>query len=683
MTLTPLQQSIFDRFVVFLNSDKNIFILKGSAGTGKTTMIKNIVSYLDAHNLGNIVMAPTGRAAKVLRDKVGKGITIHKGIYNFDNLICKEIESEDISQKSFHYVFPVQKTLSVNSYPISVAVIDESSMISDIMVQGEFFTFGSGKLLSDLLEYSRNVGIRKLIFVGDNAQLPPVTDSKSNALDEDYFIANGFMVETAEMTEVIRQKEGSGILSIANDIRILLNTNKQLRNNFSIGVAGNDVLTLKSHEIIEKYLELYPIPEVGNGVIISYSNAQCYYYNNAIRNRLYGTDAEIQSGDVVLVNNNNYHTFGREIFNGDMAKVVSVGALETHKNIPVTRDKIKKHITLTFRNIGLLFPGDDEIIYCTIIESLLNSNESDISSDEQRALYIDFCIRHPNLKYGSDEFKLAIRNDKYFNALKVKYGYAITCHKAQGGEWETAFVDYFGQCGLSDSHLRWCYTATTRAKKTLYTINPPNITSFSKLKFSTITKVSAAPQEFYNPGIKIETPFDNAPIPIGVKIKLEAISNAIKESSFAIHNVTHCSYTEKIDFTYNEVGHIQIQAYYDKAGLVKRLKILNDGSLNDQLCAIINDAPLPDLKIIYEPSTQILAELYQKMVAACNELEIKITNVQEFIDRYYVLYCLKTDATFAYIQFYWGENKTLSTAMPKSELGDQDMKLKKLIESMQ
>ena len=99
--------------------------------------------------------------------------------------------------------------------------------------------------------------------------------------------------------------------------------------------------------------------------------------------------------------------------------------------------------------------------------------------------------------------------------------------------------------------------------------------------------------------------------------------------------------------------------------------------------AIINDAPLPDLKIIYEPSTQILAELYQKMVAACNELEIKITNVQEFIDRYYVLYCLKTDATFAYIQFYWGENKTLSTAMPKSELGDQDMKLKKLIESMQ
>ena len=171
-----------------------------------------------------------------------------------------------------------------------------------------------------------------------------------------------------------------------------------------------------------------------------------------------------------------------------MAKVVSVGTLETHKNIPVTRDKIKKHITLTFRNIGLLFPGDDEIIYCTIIESLLNSNESDISSDEQRALYIDFCIRHPNLKYGSDEFKLAIRNDKYFNALKVKYGYAITCHKAQGGEWETAFVDYFGQCGLSDSHLRWCYTATTRAKKTLYTINPPNITSFSKLKFSTITK---------------------------------------------------------------------------------------------------------------------------------------------------------------------------------------------------
>lgn len=680
MPFKSSQQTIYNQIVDFINSTTTgAFILKGYAGTGKTTMIKKLVDYLDNREIGSIVMAPTGRAAKVLRDKVGKGLTIHKGIYDFDNLICIEVESEDVSKKSFRYVFPIRENFSKDSKSISVAIVDESSMISDTESHGEFFTFGSGRLLSDLLEFASNSGIKKLVFVGDDAQLPPVTDSRSKALNVDFFMAKGMSVETATMTEVVRQDENSGILSVANDIRALLDMDCNTRNSFSIKEKDNNVIRLEASEAIGKYLDLYPVPEVGNGVIITYSNAMCYHYNRAIRRRLYGDDVEMQPGDVVLINNNNYHAFGREIFNGDMAKVVSVGELETHSNIPVTREGIKKHISSSFRRVELLFPGDQQATKCTVLESLLNSKDADITADEQRALYIDFCMRYPKLKDGSDEFKLVIREDRFFNALKVKYGYAITCHKAQGGEWETAIVDYYGQCGLSDSHLRWCYTATTRARKTLYTVNPPCITGFSKLKFSSITKVTAAPSDFYNSNLKAGAEYDNESIPVGVKMKLAAIAGAIKESPFRMDHIQHCLYMEKMVFSYNENEHVMIQAYYDKSGVFKRLRINGDGSIIDQLSTIINDAPVPELDLTYVPSTNLLMELYQRVASACAELGVVITNIKEYLDKYYVLYCLKTDAMFAYIQFYFGANGSFSTAMPKSELGEQDEKLKQLI----
>ena len=223
MPLTESQQPIFEQIVDFINSEeKKVFILKGYAGTGKTTMIKELVTFLDKQEVETIVMAPTGRAAKVLRDKVGRGETIHKGIYDFDSLVCIEEETEDVSKKSFRYMFPVHKVMSKESRPFSVAIVDESSMISDTENHGEFFTFGSGRLLTDLLEYVTNTGIKKIIFVGDDAQLPPVTENESQALDPNYFVSRGMIVETATMTDVIRQDESSEILSIATEIRSLL-----------------------------------------------------------------------------------------------------------------------------------------------------------------------------------------------------------------------------------------------------------------------------------------------------------------------------------------------------------------------------------------------------------------------------------------------------------------------------
>ena len=683
MPLTESQQPIFEQIVDFINSEeKKVFILKGYAGTGKTTMIKELVTFLDKQEVETIVMAPTGRAAKVLRDKVGRGVTIHKGIYDFDSLVCIEEETEDVSKKSFRCMFPVHKVMSKESRPFSVAIVDESSMISDTENHGEFFTFGSGRLLTDLLEYVTNTGIKKIIFVGDDAQLPPVTENESQALDPNYFVSRGMIVETATMTDVIRQDESSEILSIATEIRSLLSMDFRTRSNFSIEGTGDNVLSIQTEDAAEKYLELYPIPEVGNGVIITYSNAQCFYYNRAIRNRLYGDNADIRPGDVILINNNNYHTFGREIFNGDMAKVVYVGELETHPNIPVSKDKVKKHISLSFRNVELMFPGDERTIQCTILETLLNSKDSDISGDEQRALYIDFCMRHPKLKDGSEDFKLAIRNDRYFNALKVKYGYAITCHKAQGGEWETAFVDYYGRCGLSDSQLRWCYTATTRTKSKMFVINAPHISGFSKLKFSPIVKVNAAPIDFYNKQLEANTAYHADSVPYGVKIKFIGIDKAIKDTPFSIANVQSFPYMERYDFVYNESEHYLIQLYYDKSSIFKRLPVANDGSTKDKLLTIINNAGLPIDGFAYTPSSKVLQELYQRVSTICTENNIFITNIQESPEKYYVIYCFKTDATFAYIQFYYKENGMLTTAMPKSELGEADKQLKIMIEKL-
>lgn len=683
MPSSLFQQQIFNKLASFVEHPiGDVFILKGYAGTGKTTMIKRLVEYLDENHIPNMVMAPTGRAAKVLRDRVGKGITIHKGIYNFEDLQCIKADSDDVSEKSFHYVFPVYKKVSKDE-SIEVVIVDESSMISDVESKGEFFTFGTGKLLSDLLTFSKNVGVKKLIFVGDDAQLPPVTDSHSRALDADYFKANGYNVETATLTEVVRQNKDSGILTVASNIRELLRQPVDKRLTFVVDGNESDVKVLKIEDAVSKYLDRFPVPEVGNGVVVCYSNKACYQYNAAIRERLYGERCEIQPGDIILVNINNYHTYGREIFNGDMAKVVFVGGKEVRSNIPVKHNGVKTHVDLAFRDIDIMFPDDIKVVECKIIESYLESKDRDLKSEEQKALYIDFCMRHPKLKEGSGDFKEALRNDLYFNALRVKYGYAITCHKAQGGEWQEVIVDYSGRIGLADAHLKWCYTASTRAQGILYVINPPHITSVSKLKFSPIGKVLKAPADLFDCNLQIETSFHSPGVPVGVKCKCLGIIEALKNTPYSLSSIQSNLYLEKYDFVCNEKEHINLQVFYDGGCAFKRLPVTNDGSDRDNLCRLINEAKVVVERLNYKPSDETLNELFQRILTLCDELGITITNIKEHLDQYYVIYYFKTNATFAYIQFYYKGNEGFSIAMPKSELGEQDEKLKQLISKLQ
>lgn len=678
ITLTTSQQAVLDKVKAFVEDEtKNIFILKGYAGTGKTTLVQFIVEHLESIKLDYELMAPTGRAAKVLRSKLKRdATTIHAGIYSF-KLKCKETEEVDKSKKSYSFFFPLKDLVGSKK----VTIVDESSMISDTKEEGEFLTFGSGQLLSDLLTYVNHTVNKKLILVGDYAQLPPVTDSHSMAFDVNYLQSKGFVVEETEMTEVIRQAEDSNVLKIASNIRTLLKTERNQRSEFIIEHNGNDVISVDPEDVSKTYTETFPTPNLENGVIICYSNRQCLQYNHLVRNRYYPGKKDLAEGDRLLINSNNYTTFGFPFFNGDMVTVLKVGEVETHKNIPVSIKDQRRHIDLRFLNVELMTAECQIPIPCKILLNLLESEDRDLSVWETRALYIDFCMRS-GLKDGTEEFVFRLAHDPYFNALKVKYGYAITCHKSQGGEWNQVFVDYTRRSGLDDHALRWCYTATTRARQTLYVINEPNITCFTKLRvMADIVKIAKTPKGFWDNLPEVGTPFHTQAVPNPVKCKYQGICEALKNTPYDIESVTALAYRDRYTFIYNETQRITIDVLYDKGGTYNRLPVTGDNSPADFLRNTINNSSRLPSNINYKPSEKALENLWQVMSSLCDLCGIQIVNVSEDLPKYMIIYHLLTEARFATMVFYYS-NGMLTYAQGNSELGNEDVKLKQLIAMM-
>jgi len=711
--LTPDQQIAFDKITNFLKSDKQVFILKGAAGSGKTTLISMLVEMLAEEQKLFQIMAPTGRAAKVLRDKIMVSTvyaaemirkesklcsTIHRGIYDFDHLECKEVESDDPAKKSFHYYFPLKIPLIAgeisSSENLQINIVDEASMISDVESQQELFTFGSGRLLSDLVTFSGlSNKASKLILVGDNAQLPPVTDPVSRALTEEYFIEKGYIVEMEELQTIHRQLENSGILQNASAIRALLKQPRVQRKTFKIQDNGNDVKTISVEDVSNDYTNRFPLPEVGNGVIIAFSNAQTKEYNHSVRSKIFSANKDIVAGDVVLINHNNYHTYGVEIFNGDMAKVIAVEDSVETRTTPVFIEGKKINVTITFRNIVLKFPNYEENVDCKIIDSLLNSPARDLSVAEMKALYIDFCIRFnneqksrkerglPTYKEGSPEFKAMLMQDPYFNALRIKYGYSITCHKSQGGEWDTVYVDYSGRIGLNDDALRWCYTATTRAKNELIVTNFPDIDIFDKLQFSSITQVGRADSRYYQVCDLYPTPYHSLTCNLGKRLKYYEITEKIHDTAYSLINVMSRDFLEKYTFAFDG-NELIVDMYNDGAGIFKDLEYMNNNEPINDLKRLINKPSIQDIPIVYHPSNELFQCLFQKVSSICCEQNIQITNVLEEPNKYFVLYCFRTSGKFSMIQFYYNQRNGLTTAMPKSDLGGADEKLVALINEL-
>ncbi len=670
MELTKQQNRVFERIKAFMDSNASVFILRGYAGTGKTTMVKVIADYL-AQSRDVKLMAPTGRAARVLAAKIGReAVTIHKAIYEKACVVSKNVK--DIAESEFKFVFPVHKNEHEGNI---VAIVDEASMVCSRKIEHELFVFGTDNLMEDLLAFVRPDFGGKVIFVGDPVQLPPVGEPVSNALRAEYFEERKLKVVEEELTEVLRQKGDSIILKNAMMIRDLLK--KEKRNCLVFEEKENDVETVPSGDFLNKYLEYRKQSSRQDSVVICYSNRAASRYNRDIRTSLYGGDVPLRVNDILLITQNNYR-LGR--MNGEFVPVLEVGA-RTQQSAPVYAQvgSERKRIVVTINFVQVTVPDGNNIpMQCMLIEDLLTSDKATISIDENRALYINFCMRNPHLKQGTEEFAEKLMSDEYYNAIRAKYGYAVTGHKCQGGEWGKVFVDYTDRTGLSDDCLRWAYTATTRAQKTLYVTNLPHVTPFDKFRIEPIQKCNNMDAECRIIGNVEPTPFHAENAENFLKAKFHCIKYNMEGTPYSILSVISRPYLEIYQIQ-TPTGTDRFDIHYKAGGIFQPAVPVSRNEHTQLILMLLNSERMLPFVFNYKPSDEMHEKLYNLIRSSCDGLCIQITNVVEKKTNYYVTYYMRTSDTFSYIRVYIDDNGFVTYAKPMSMLGTDDCELATLI----
>jgi hypothetical protein len=672
MVLTKQQHNVFDNIKEFITGDASVFILRGYAGTGKTTMVKEIAEFIRQSCI-LVLMAPTGRAARVLSDKTGyNASTIHRAIYDFDCVLSNE--AKDIAETEFKMHFPVKQSKK----PI-VAIIDEASMMCSRTVEHELYRFGTDNLMDDLLTFVRPNFGGKVIFVGDPAQLPPVGENVSNALNAEFFVTKGLKVMQAELREVLRQTGDSIILKNAIQIRNLLESDK--RNRMVFDEKKGDVETLSASELLDHYLEDRQRDGKSDSVVICYSNRGASENNKYIRKKLYGDSSErLQVGDILLIVQNNYHL---DRMNGEFVPVLKVGE-EVSQTAPVyVQDggqKVRKTITLRFQHIETTDSKGNRRD-CMVLLDLLFNDESSLSIDAQKALYINFCMRHPELKQNSKPFHNALGKDEYFNCLRAKFGYAVTGHKCQGGEWAKVYVDYSGRTGLSDECLRWAYTVTTRARETLYISNLPHITQFSKFRIEEVQACSKINEECRILDKVEPSPYHDITSPDFLHAKYWCIQHNMAWTPYRINSITSKPYQE-IYYIETPDGVERYDIRYKKGGIFAKSVAYALSQHSTMVSMILDNEREMPLIFNYVPSDSIREKLFNMIRCACDGLSIQITNVVEHSGDYSVNYYFRTSDSYSYIKVYIDASGFVTYAKPMSLLGKDDSELKLLIEEI-
>lgn len=668
MELTAQQEQAMDKIKKFVaDKDSQIFILRGYAGTGKTTLIRSIADYLLTQSSHIQLMAPTGRAAKVLRSKLSNhsASTIHKGIYEFSHLVIEE------SEGILKYIFPLKENSNRGIY-----IIDEASMISSRKANNELFQFGTGLLLNDLLSYARvNFG-GKIIFIGDSMQLPPVGDNQSAALDETYFSSLGMNIDSCELTEIVRQDKDSYILANATMIRKLIK--KKERNNLVFEKKQDEVMDMSAMDVAVKYCE---DPECSSA-IVCFSNQQAADYNTAIRDILFPGTEHVSVGDKLMIICNSY--YGEyELLNGDIIKVIEVSDRIISQSAPVWTERNGKKgqvvITLDFREIS--FQTENGNMYKRyIIDTLLQNKLPALTIDEMKALYINMVMRMRKEKGltnpKSAEFMKAIGLDPFYNALQVKYGYAFTCHKSQGGEWDTVYVDFMKRTGLDVDSLRWKYTAITRSSKKLWCVNLPDITPMSALKVTPINKTTKVAHDALSVEPVADTPFHASFALASTKSKYWSVVRNMEGSGYSVKNVL-CKPWRDVYEINTPYGATRVDAIYNGTGLFTRYETDQDDET--LLLFFKNDGNIK-YKIAYNPSLESLKILHNRMISLCDECDITLTNVVE--GHYQVVYYMKASGNYGAITFFFNGKGFISYAAPLSDIGESDTKILRLIEKL-
>lgn len=448
-TPTKGQNKIIENLANWISEPEydSVFILNGYAGAGKTTLISAFATTLAELRIKPILLAPTGRAAKVVAQMTGMPAhTIHKKIYRQKSLADAE----------------ARFMLNFNKEKDAVFIVDEASMIADYSMDGS--VFGSGSLLDDLFEYVRSGERCRVMFVGDAAQLPPVGHDLSPALNPERMKVYGPVIyETLD--EVVRQQMDSGILFNATMVRCMLDAGIYEIPLFDTSFP--DFEAISGAEVLERVEECYSRYGRDDVIVITRSNKRANRFNEGIRRLTLCAEEAIESGDMLMVVKNNYHFTEREedckidfVANGDTARLM----------------RIRRYHDLygfRFADAVLRFADyDDYELDCKILLDTLTSEAPALTAEQNKLLFTAIEEDYLDVTSKRERYK-KIREDSYYNAMQVKFGYAVTCHKAQGGQWSAVFVDkmLFGDEEMSRDMLRWLYTAITRATEKLYLVN--------------------------------------------------------------------------------------------------------------------------------------------------------------------------------------------------------------------
>ncbi len=446
---TLMQDELLDQLSHFV-LDKNkqsLFLLKGYAGTGKTTIISTLISNLWHVGLKAVLLAPTGRAAKVIGKYSNRAaFTIHKKIYH------------PKKEKNGGVKFVLQK----NKHTNTIFIVDEASMIPDRVSDAKLFENGS--LLDDLLFYIYSGNNCKLILIGDTAQLPPVKLELSPALDK-HTLSSQYNkdVNEIELNEVMRQHKDSGILVNATELRVILRD--EYFGDFKFDLNYPDIIRLTDgYEIEDAINDTIGNNRVEDTAIIVRSNKRANQYNQQIRSKVLGQENEIATGDFVMIVKNNYYWLKDSnnvgfIANGDICEILEIYNFKDLYNFHFAEVKLRM----------IDYPNQAPFETVILLDTL-HSESPSLSYDDSNKLYQEIAKDYANER-SKYKMMLAIKNNKYFNALQVKFAYAMTCHKSQGGQWENVFVEQpYLPNGQDISYIRWLYTAITRAQKKLYLI---------------------------------------------------------------------------------------------------------------------------------------------------------------------------------------------------------------------
>ncbi len=448
---TSEQKTVLERIVdfLFLEKQENIFLLKGYAGTGKSSLIGALVKTMTEFKQKTVLLAPTGRAAKVFASYSSHpAYTIHKKIYRQKRFTA------DMGEFS----------IMDNLHKDTLFIVDEASMISNDGLDSSLF--GTGRLLDDLIHYVYSGENCRLVLIGDSAQLPPVMQDTSPALQDDILAGYGLDVYAITMSQIVRQAESSGILHNATRLREALANNetsvfpKLEFNEFP------DVKSISGTELIEEISAAYSRDGVENTIVVSRSNKRSNIYNQGIRNTILYREEEISNGDLLMITKNNYFWTEKDenidfLANGEILEVLRIRRTEELYGF--------RFCDVLVRSIDY-----DTELEIKILLDALHSDSAGLPKERAQEFFFSILDDYADIRTKAGKMK-QMKVNPYYNAVQIKFAYAVTCHKAQGGEWQNVFLDlgYVPQDYLGDGFYRWLYTAMTRAKERLYLVNLP------------------------------------------------------------------------------------------------------------------------------------------------------------------------------------------------------------------